>query len=139
MLWLTKGVSIRLLARTAGRTWVRCCSGRTVRNNFISSQLFNCFSSTCDLQHKASFIQTAIKALLKLINILAPIILFFLLLISQEATELDNLNLLHSHIHEYGHVRNGWNGHRMLITIEHINLEIRKHVTTSCSGTKPFY
>ena len=29
MLWLTKGVSIRLLARTAGRTWVRCCSGRT--------------------------------------------------------------------------------------------------------------
>ena len=33
MLWLTKGVSIRLLARTAGRTWVRCCSGRTVRNS----------------------------------------------------------------------------------------------------------
>ena len=32
MLWLTKGVSIRLLARTAGRTWVGCCSGRTVRN-----------------------------------------------------------------------------------------------------------
>ena len=32
MLWLTKDVSIRLLARTAGRTWVRCCSGRTVRN-----------------------------------------------------------------------------------------------------------
>ena len=29
MLWLTKGVSIRLLART----WVRCCSGRTVRNS----------------------------------------------------------------------------------------------------------
>ena len=29
MLWLTKGVSIRLLARTAGRTWVRCRSGRT--------------------------------------------------------------------------------------------------------------
>ena len=23
--------------------------------------------------------------------------------------------------------------------IEHKNLEIRKHVTTSCSGTKPFY
>ena len=33
MLWLTKGVSIRLLARTAGRTWVRCCSGRTVCNS----------------------------------------------------------------------------------------------------------
>ena len=33
MLWLTKGVSIRLLARMAGRTWVRCCSGRTVRNS----------------------------------------------------------------------------------------------------------
>ena len=33
MLWLTRGVSIRLLARTAGRTWVRCCSGRTVRNS----------------------------------------------------------------------------------------------------------
>ena len=30
---LTKGVSIRLLARTAGRTWVRCCSGRAVRNS----------------------------------------------------------------------------------------------------------
>ena len=29
MLWLTKDVSIRLLART----WVRCCSGRTVRNS----------------------------------------------------------------------------------------------------------
>ena len=33
MLWLTKDVSIWLLARTAGRTWVRCCSGRTVRNS----------------------------------------------------------------------------------------------------------
>ena len=33
MLWLTKDISIRLLARTAGRTWVRCCSGRTVRNS----------------------------------------------------------------------------------------------------------
>ena len=30
---LTKGVSIRLLARTAGRTWARCCSGKTVRNS----------------------------------------------------------------------------------------------------------
>ena len=47
--------------------------------------------------------------------------------------------VLHSHIHEYGHVRNGWNGHRMLITIEHRNLGIRKHVTTSCSDKKPFY
>ena len=53
--------------------------------------------------------------------------------------------MLHSQIHEYGHVRNG---HRMLVTYihnihmensEHRNLEIRKHVTTSCSGTKPFY
>ena len=26
--------------------------------------------------------------------------------------------VLHSHTHEYGHVRNGWNGHRMFITIE---------------------
>ena len=33
MLWLTKGVSIGLLTRTAGRTWVRCCSSRTVRNS----------------------------------------------------------------------------------------------------------
>ena len=33
MLWLTKDISIRLLARTAGRTWVRCCSSRTVRNS----------------------------------------------------------------------------------------------------------
>ena len=35
-----------------------------------------------------------------------------------------------------------WNRHIMFITIEHKehrNLEIRKHVTTSCSGTKPFY
>ena len=31
------------------------------------------------------------------------------------------------------------NGHIMFITIEHRNLRIRKHVTTSCSGTKPFY
>ena len=31
------------------------------------------------------------------------------------------------------------NRHIMFITIEHRNLEIRKHVTTSCSGTKPFY
>ena len=46
------------------------------------------------------------------------------------------LQMLHSHIPEYGHVRNG---HIMFITIEHRNLEIRKHVTTSCSGTKPFY
>ena len=44
--------------------------------------------------------------------------------------------MLHSHIHEYGHVRNG---HIMCITIGHRNLGIRKHVTTSCSGTKPFY
>ena len=28
--------------------------------------------------------------------------------------------VLHSHIHEYGHVRNGLNGHRMLIMIEYI-------------------
>ena len=33
MLWLTKDISIQLLARTAGRTWVRFCSGRTVRNS----------------------------------------------------------------------------------------------------------
>ena len=33
MLWLTKGVSVGLLTRTAGRMWVRCCSGRTVRNS----------------------------------------------------------------------------------------------------------
>ena len=31
------------------------------------------------------------------------------------------------------------NGHIMFITLEHRNLGIRKHVTTSCSGTKPFY
>ena len=49
------------------------------------------------------------------------------------------IDMLHHHIHEYGHVRNRWNGHRMLITIEHKNIWIRKHVTTSCSGTKPFY
>ena len=30
---LTKGVSIRLLAHTVGRTWARCSSGRTVRNS----------------------------------------------------------------------------------------------------------
>ena len=42
--------------------------------------------------------------------------------------------MLHSHIHEYGHVRNGWNGHRMLIMIEHMNLEIRKN-KTSPGGT----
>ena len=48
--------------------------------------------------------------------------------------------LLRSHIHEYGHVQNR---HVMFINDrtykEHRNLNIRKHVTTSCSGTKPFY
>ena len=44
-------------------------------------------------------------------------------------------HVLHSHIHEYGHVRNR---HIMFITIEDRNLEIRKHLT-SYSGTKPFY
>ena len=42
--------------------------------------------------------------------------------------------MLCSQIHEYNHVRNGWNGHRMFITIE-----FRKHVTTSCSDMKHFY
>ena len=44
--------------------------------------------------------------------------------------------VLHSHIHKYGHVRNR---HVMFTTIEHRNLGIQKHVTTSCSGTKTFY
>ena len=44
--------------------------------------------------------------------------------------------MLHSHIHEHGHVRNGY---IMFITIEHRNLRVRKHLMTSCSGTKPFY
>ena len=37
--------------------------------------------------------------------------------------------VLHSQIHEYGHVRNGWNGRRMLITIEHMNLDVRRRDT----------
>ena len=44
-----------------------------------------------------------------------------------------------SMIYEYGHV---WNGHRMLVTyihnVEHRNLEIRKHVTTSLFGYETF-
>ena len=52
-------------------------------------------------------------------------------------------HMWHSQIHEYGHVRNGLNGHRNVdydrTYKEHRNLGIRKHVTTSCSGTKPFY
>ena len=44
------------------------------------------------------------------------------------------------YIARYGNVQNG---HRMLVTyihnVEHRNLGIRKHVMTSCSGTKPFY
>ena len=40
------------------------------------------------------------------------------------------------HIHNWRYVRNG---HIIIITIEHRNLGIRQHVTTSCSGTKPFY
>ena len=52
---------------------------------------------------------------------------------------LSDTNILHIHIHEYGHVRNRWNGHQIFITIEHRNPGIRKHVTTSCSGTKSFY
>ena len=59
--------------------------------------------------------------------------------LSQSGSTSYTGQMLHGHIHEYGHVRNGWNGHRMLIMIEHRNLGIRKHVTTSCSGTKPFY
>ena len=40
-------------------------------------------------------------------------------------------NLLRSQIHEYGHVRNGWNGHRMFITIEYIkNIGISKFENT---------
>ena len=69
-------------------------------------------------------------------------ILFFCFVFIRRAYRIYNHSLfiscaiivLRSHIHEYG-----WNGHRMLITIEHMNLEIRKHVTTSCSDTKPFY
>ena len=44
--------------------------------------------------------------------------------------------MLRSHIHEYGHVRNR---HVMFITTEHKEQESQKHVTTSCSGAKPFY
>ena len=31
--WINRGVSAWFLARTAGRTWASCCSGRTVRNS----------------------------------------------------------------------------------------------------------
>ena len=55
MLWLTKDVSIRLLARTAGRTWVRCCSGRTVRNSESLRGL------RCTLQERWG--RTGVKAL----------------------------------------------------------------------------
>ena len=50
--------------------------------------------------------------------------------------ELHN-KLLRSHIHEYGHVRNR---HVMFINDRiYKEQESQKHVTTSCSGTKPFY
>ena len=62
-------------------------------------------------------------------------------LIRMNFKQIYSTHMLRSHIHEYYQVRNVHftNGHRMLITIEHMNLEIWKHVTTSCSGTKPFY
>ena len=31
--WVNRGVSIWLLARTACRTWVRCCNARAIRNS----------------------------------------------------------------------------------------------------------
>ena len=31
--WVNRGVSIWLLARTASRTWARCCNARAVRNS----------------------------------------------------------------------------------------------------------
>ena len=31
--WINRGVSIWLLARTASRTWARCCNARAVRNS----------------------------------------------------------------------------------------------------------
>ena len=31
--WVNRGVSIELLARTASRTWARCCNARAVRNS----------------------------------------------------------------------------------------------------------
>ena len=47
------------------------------------------------------------------------------------------LYVLRSHIHEYGHVRNR---HEMFINDRtYKEQESQKHVTTSCSGTKPFY
>ena len=49
------------------------------------------------------------------------------------------LIVLHSHIHKYGHVQNRLNIHNDRTYKEHRNLEIRKHITTSCSSTKPFY
>ena len=53
--------------------WLDSCSDIQLLYSFTNLQLF---SSSCDLRHKGSFIQAAIKALLKLINILAAIILF---------------------------------------------------------------
>ena len=47
-----------------------------------------------------------------------------------------NMLMLHSHIYEYGHVRNR---HTMFITIEHKNLGHSKHVKTSRPGTKPLH
>ena len=64
---------------------------------------------------------------------------FFLRVSKFNCHNFQIISLLHSHIQEYDHVRNRWNGHRMLITIEHMNLGILKHVTTSYSDTKPFY
>ena len=59
-----------------------------------------------------------------------------IIMIIDDNAQCITFELLRSQIHEYGHVRNR---HIMFITIEHRNLGIRKHVTTSCSGTKPFY
>ena len=47
------------------------------------------------------------------------------------------IHVLRSHIHDYGHVRNR---HVMFINDRtYKEQESQKHVTTSCSGTKPFY
>ena len=66
-----------LFSATRLLSWLQRLDSCSDISYCIPAQLFhNCFSSSCDLQPKGSFIQAAIKALLKLINILASVILF---------------------------------------------------------------
>ena len=65
-----------LFSATCLLSWLQRLDSRSDIQLLYLFSALELFSSTCDLQHKGPFIQTTIKALLKLLNIFASIILF---------------------------------------------------------------